>query len=116
VKTLAKMVRIKHRYLLINILYPGPTSVSLKSSAGEAIPDVVQFHAPTSDKLNNQLLARMIREGVRDMFGEWGLGVIAGSLKSTVLFLSRFFHPLLALNPDFLSITLKTPSARTRQT
>jgi ribonuclease P/MRP protein subunit POP5 len=89
------MVRIKHRYLLINILYPGPTSLALKSSTGEAIPDVVQFHAPTSDKLNNQLLARMIREGVGELFGEWGVGVIAGSLKSTILFLFICTHTLL---------------------
>jgi ribonuclease P/MRP protein subunit POP5 len=79
------MVRIKHRYLLINILYPGPSSIVAKAPEGTTIPDVVQFHAPTSDKLNAQLLARIIRDGVGELFGDWGLGVIAGSLKGELL-------------------------------
>lgn len=76
------MVRIKHRYLLINILYPGPSSTSTRAAPGaDEIPDVVQFHAPTSDLLDQRLLAKMIREGVGELFGEWGVGMIGGSLK-----------------------------------
>ncbi|QDS73426.1 hypothetical protein FKW77_008476 [Venturia effusa] len=81
------MVRIKHRYLLINILYPGPSSRAARApSSAEKIPDVVQFHAPTSDLLDQRLLAKMIREGVGELFGEWGMGMIAGSLK--IIYLS----------------------------
>ncbi|KAE9981585.1 hypothetical protein EG328_011524 [Venturia inaequalis] len=81
------MVRIKHRYLLINILYPGPSSTFTRAAPGAGeIPDVVQFHAPTSDLLDQRLLAKMIREGVGELFGEWGVGMIGGSLK--VIYLS----------------------------
>jgi len=75
------MVRIKHRYLLINILYPSNSSLVAHKSTN-AIPDVVQFHAPTSDKFNAQVLARMIRDGVEDLFGDYGIGMISGNLKS----------------------------------
>ncbi|TID25972.1 putative rpp14 pop5 family protein [Venturia nashicola] len=81
------MVRIKHRYLLINILYPGPSTIATRLAPGaEKVPDVVQFHAPTSDLLDQRLLAKMIREGVGELFGEWGVGMIGGSLK--VIYLS----------------------------
>jgi ribonuclease P/MRP protein subunit POP5 len=75
------MVRLKHRYLLINILYPSSLAKSAKASA-EAIPDVVQFHAPTTDQFNAQLLNRMIRDGVADLFGDYGLSMISSNLKS----------------------------------
>ncbi|KJF60432.1 ribonuclease P/MRP protein subunit POP5 [Coccidioides immitis RS] len=80
------MVRLKHRYLLVNILYP-PTSSSAvpgaKSRAlGKDAPDT-QFHLqvcrPTPDCLTAQLLARMIRETVSDMFGDWGMGRLGGA-------------------------------------
>lgn len=85
------MVRIKHRYLLINILYPGPSSNPTRAApAADKIPDVVQFYAPTSDLLDQRLLAKMIREGVGELFGEWGSGMTAGSLKSTSCHQSMF--------------------------
>lgn len=78
------MVRIKHRYLLINILYPSPSPAAGRLAPGaDKIPDVVKFHAPTSDLLDQRLLAKTIREGVGELFGEWGLGMIGGSLKGT---------------------------------
>lgn len=73
----ATMVRLKHRYLLINILYPEPTAVTKTASD---VPDVVQFHQPTSDKLTAALLARTIRDGVAELFGDYGSGMVAGSL------------------------------------
>ncbi|KAK8219316.1 RNA-binding protein pop5 [Zalaria obscura] len=74
------MVRLKHRYLLINILYPEPTAVTKTASD---VPDVVQFHQPTSDKLTAALLARTIRDGVAELFGDYGSGMVAGSLVAT---------------------------------
>ncbi|GAB7346763.1 hypothetical protein MBLNU459_g1867t2 [Dothideomycetes sp. NU459] len=75
------MVRLKHRYLLINILYPEPaTSSSTGPRPATDAPDVVQFHQPTSDKLTPQLLVRMLREGVAELFGDYGAAMIASSL------------------------------------
>ena len=70
------MVRLKHRYLLVNILYPEPSSISKDKN----VPYTVQFHQPTSDALTPQLLVRMVRDGVAELFGDYGSGVIAGSL------------------------------------
>lgn len=75
------MVRLKHRYLLINILYPESAANSTGLQAKDvAAPDTIQFHQPTSDKLTPQLLARMVREGVAELFGDYGSGMSAASL------------------------------------
>ncbi|KFY06917.1 hypothetical protein V492_07629 [Pseudogymnoascus sp. VKM F-4246] len=70
-----KMVRLKNRYLLVNILYPEATA--LPSSK---VPDVVAFNQPTTDDLTPQLLIKAIREAVLELFGDYGSGAIAGSL------------------------------------
>ncbi|KAF1348876.1 Rpp14/Pop5 family-domain-containing protein [Delphinella strobiligena] len=76
------MVRLKHRYLLINILYPESAANSSGVQAKDATmsPDTIQFHQPTSDKLTPQLLARIVREGVAELFGDYGSGMSAASL------------------------------------
>ena len=77
------MVRIKHRYLLIDILYPElPSSSSLAkitSSTSPSLENHLQFHAPTSDALTPGLLAKMLREEVAEMFGDWGVGRLGGA-------------------------------------
>lgn len=70
------MVRLKNRYLLVNILYPDAPG----STAAVKIPDVVAFNQPTSDALTAQVLLRAIRAQVADLFGDYGSGVIADSL------------------------------------
>ncbi|EON61013.1 hypothetical protein W97_00223 [Coniosporium apollinis CBS 100218] len=72
------MVRLKNRYLLINILYP--TSAPATSVSG-TVPDALKFYQPTSDKLTPQLLLRLIRDGVAELFGDYGAGMIGGSLQ-----------------------------------
>jgi ribonuclease P/MRP protein subunit POP5 len=81
------MVRIKHRYLLINILYPDQEPKPTRQSNGikEDLPYALQFRQPSSDHLNAKLLARIIRDGVADLFGDYGSGMIAGSLVGTYL-------------------------------
>lgn len=76
------MVRIKHRYLLINILYPTPPDAS--SKFGKDIPDIVQFRQPSSEALDPQTLSRAIRESVAHLFGDYGAGMISNNLKGTV--------------------------------
>ncbi|KAL1997951.1 hypothetical protein VTN02DRAFT_354 [Thermoascus thermophilus] len=87
------MVRIKHRYLLVDILYPSshsatttpaPSSSSSRLLAGDGDDDAglrahLRIHAPTSDALTPGLLARMVREEVAEMFGDWGVGRLGGA-------------------------------------
>ena len=78
------MVRLKHRYLLINILYPDSKDAARSSTpaVGKDVPYAVQFRQPSSDQLNGKLLMQMIRNGVTELFGDYGSGMIAGSLQS----------------------------------
>jgi ribonuclease P/MRP protein subunit POP5 len=85
------MVRIKHRYLLVNILYPSSQATQLKV-ANNNLPDVVQFHQPTSSEFNDELLRRLIRNNVSELFGDYGIGMIAGSLKGTLQVFSVVLH------------------------
>ena len=80
------MVRIKHRYLLVHILYP---DAALPSSSSRPVqppknvallPDVVQFHQPSPNELTPQLLLRTIREQVALNYGDYGAGLTASGL------------------------------------
>ncbi|KAK8128059.1 Rpp14/Pop5 family protein [Apiospora sp. TS-2023a] len=66
------MVRIKERYLLVNILYP--SEIGIKSG----VPDVVVINQPTTDKLTPQVLLRDIRAEVAKTFGDFGSGALEG--------------------------------------
>ncbi|PSK59439.1 Ribonuclease P/MRP protein subunit POP5 [Elsinoe australis] len=80
------MVRIKHRYLLLNFLYP--TSSSTQKLPSAADPSLsLQFNAPTPDTLTSSLLARLIRDNVSTLFGDYGAGMASGSLK--IMYLSN---------------------------
>lgn len=81
--TLAEMVRLKHRYLLVNILYPehSKEKAFLKDAAGEEVPYALQFSRPSDDRIDAKLLGRLIRDGVSDLFGDYGSGMIASSLQ-----------------------------------
>lgn len=70
------MVRIKERYLLVNIIYP-PESASKHKSA---VPSFVVQHQPTIENLTAQLLLKAIRNGVAQLFGDHGLGAVGGNL------------------------------------
>ena len=78
------MVRVKHRYLLVHILYPESPEANSKppplSKRPAPIPDVVHFHKPTPADLTPQLLARMIKDQIGLLYGDYGVGVTAGSL------------------------------------
>ncbi|KAL1960400.1 hypothetical protein VTO42DRAFT_7699 [Malbranchea cinnamomea] len=79
------MVRIKHRYLLVNILYPptGQSSSFSLSSKNNNTDWETQFHLqlcrPTTDALTPALLARMIRDAVDELYGDWGVGRLGGA-------------------------------------
>ncbi|KAK5731495.1 RNA-binding protein pop5 [Elasticomyces elasticus] len=76
------MVRIKHRYLLINILYPDPRSTSRPATKpDDEVPYTVQFRRPSPDRMDGGVLTRLIRDGVAELFGDYGSGKVAGSLQ-----------------------------------
>lgn len=73
------MVRLKNRYLLVNILYPDHHG-SLPLSE---VPDLVSFNQATTDDLTPNLLVKSIRLAVAELFGDYGSGAIANSLSSS---------------------------------
>lgn len=72
------MVRVKNRYLVINLLYPASYSTSEPANRP---PDVVQFHAPTPDAVHSGVLVRTIRDSVAELYGDYGMAMVSGSLK-----------------------------------
>ncbi|KAG6038232.1 hypothetical protein E4U41_004397 [Claviceps citrina] len=77
------MVRIKERYLLVNILYPPDTGTS-----AARVPDLVSQHQPTVDKVTPQALLRGIKAEVGLLFGDCGLGAFEGTLSVKYLSLA----------------------------
>lgn len=91
------MVRIKHRYLLIQILYPDPPAPlsskppSLPFSSlprpPVAVPNIVRFQHPSPDDLTPQVLIRAIKDQIALLYGDYGVGMTAASLNGK----ERFF-------------------------
>jgi ribonuclease P/MRP protein subunit POP5 len=77
------MVRVKHRYLVVNILYPELE----KGQRGIQVPDIVTFHQPTTDALDSRALLKGLRDSASNLFGDYGSGAISGSLSGRQLFL-----------------------------
>lgn len=73
------MVRLKNRYLLLEILYPTPTSWPKSTSTAAKNQSHLRLHSPTSNKLTPGLLAKMIRDEVAAIYGDWGVGKLGGS-------------------------------------
>ncbi|KAF9739252.1 hypothetical protein PMIN06_005278 [Paraphaeosphaeria minitans] len=72
------MVRVKNRYLVVNILYP---TSSPAAKAGDAVPEPLQFHAPTPDAFHTGQFMRLVREGIAELFGDYGMGMASRTLK-----------------------------------
>ncbi|KAJ5916795.1 hypothetical protein N7504_000810 [Penicillium tannophilum] len=75
------MVRLKNRYLLIDILYPDPAtwpSTTPKSTSTSTSAQLA-IHSPTSDALTPGLLAKMIREEVSELYGDCSVGKLGGA-------------------------------------
>ena len=70
------MVRIKERYLLVNILYPPDSS----RPAPANVPDYVAVHRPTVEHVNAQALSRGIKTAVSTLFGDYGSGATESNL------------------------------------
>lgn len=70
------MVRIKERYLLVNIVYP-PDAAKISKAR---VPGLVAQHQPTVEKLTPQALVRAIRAEVSLLYGDYGAGALEGNL------------------------------------
>lgn len=80
------MVRLKHRYLLLDILYPDPSTWPSSNPTSKAATPSAQLaiHSPTSNALTPGLLAKMIREEVSEIYGDWGVGKLGGAAATGV--------------------------------
>ncbi len=72
------MVRIKERYLLVNIIYP-PDHAKARQAG---VPVHVVQHRPTRDKVTPSVLAKAIKAEVASLFGDYGAGAMEGDLSS----------------------------------
>lgn len=84
------MVRLKNRYLLVNILYPELDTSPTKPK----VPDVVVFNQPTTSDLTASALLKGLKAEVASLFGDYGSGAIADRLVggSFLGFLTRSFY------------------------
>jgi ribonuclease P/MRP protein subunit POP5 len=72
------MVRVKNRYLVVNFLYP---STNTSSASKDALPQLLQLHQPTPDGFHTGKLLGTIRDGITELFGDYGMGMVSSSLK-----------------------------------
>lgn len=70
------MVRIKERYLLVNIIYLQPPAKAGK----DRTPNFLVHHQPTTENLTAAVLARAIKAEVANLFGDYGAGALEGKL------------------------------------
>ena len=70
------MVRVKERYMLVNILYPNDIGK-------RDVPDVVALHQPTTEELSPPALIRAIKAEVAALFGDYGAGGVERNVQGT---------------------------------
>lgn len=71
------MVRLKDRYLLVNIIYADVPPGQSKNS----VPDILLYNQPTTNDLKPQSLLKGIRNEVASLFGDCGAGAVNRSLQ-----------------------------------
>jgi ribonuclease P/MRP protein subunit POP5 len=82
------MVRVKERYLLVNILYPRDGTTGTKGSNGSSVQDEPHFvtvRRPTQSDLTPQLLLRGIKSEAQALFGDCGAGAVERTLSGESL-------------------------------
>ncbi|KIW60256.1 hypothetical protein PV05_00488 [Exophiala xenobiotica] len=93
------MVRIKHRYLLFNVLYPATTPTPPSS---QTTPSYVLFSRPSPPHLNARLLLSTLRSTIQSLFGDHGLSVVQSSLR------------VIYFSPSTSTVILRVPRAHFR--
>jgi ribonuclease P/MRP protein subunit POP5 len=80
------MVRIKHRYLLINILSPEDVPKGLKKPDTD-LPDLIRFRQPCPHAFNEEALRQLVRFQVQYYFGDYGAASLGASLRGKLNFI-----------------------------
>ncbi|KAK4662949.1 RNA-binding protein pop5 [Podospora pseudopauciseta] len=78
------MVRLKDRYLLVNILYtdlPPSTSTPVPVPVPVAVSDLLLYNQPTNSDLKPQTLLKDVRNEVTSLFGDCGAGKVNHNLQ-----------------------------------
>lgn len=75
------MVRIKHRYLVVRILYPAAQAIVSKSIVQDSNQDLLNLYRPSPQSLDTRNLFRLIRTSIEYMYGDYGVGLLVPSLK-----------------------------------
>ena len=70
------MVRLKDRYLLVNIVY-----TDLPPGQKGSVPDLLLYNQPTIGELRPQTILKGIRSQVNALFGDCGSGSVERSLQ-----------------------------------
>lgn len=73
------MVRIKERYLLVDIVYPGAAQDLFQAD----LPDILVYHQPTTDAFTTHSLVRALKDGIMHLFGDYGAGTVQRSLRGS---------------------------------
>ena len=61
------MVRLKHRWLIVEVLYPNDTST-------------IPFSVSTDSSVNTKVLTETLRQQISYNFGDHGIGLVSASL------------------------------------
>lgn len=77
----AKMVRIKERYLLVDIVYPE----AAQDQAKAGLPDLLFYNQPTVNACNARSIQYAIKAQITDLFGDFGAGAVERSLRGLLL-------------------------------
>ncbi|KAJ9497474.1 RNA-binding protein pop5 [Exophiala xenobiotica] len=96
------MVRIKQRYILFNVLYPGTTTPPPQPSSQTPTPSYVLFSRPSPPHLNGRLLLSTIRSTIQSLFGDHGMSVVQSSLR------------IMYFSPSTSTVILRVPRAHFR--
>lgn len=97
------MVRIKERYLLVNLVYPDESLNQGKTH----VPDLLVYNQPTPNTVTSYSLLKTIKTEVASLFGDYGAGAIERSLQG--VFRPHLIWFLLYLQLHQLSICLMPP-------
>lgn len=91
------MVRIKERYLLINILYPE----GVQNASQSKLPDVLVYNQPTTNAFNGRAFSQAIKAEVANLFGDYGAGAVERTLRGLLSLISVLSPMHLYLLPCF---------------
>lgn len=77
------MVRIKERYLLVNITYP--EAEGSRDTATSSLPDLLVYNQPTIDTCTARTVQNAVRTEITNLFGDYGVGSIERTLRGSYL-------------------------------